>query len=53
MLWAVIKLYIAIGKSETLSVLLDQKMITMHIVTFLLYLASLAIYYIFFALWDE
>lgn len=53
MLWAVIKLYVAIGKSETLSALLDQRMITMHIVTFMVYLASVAIYYIFFGLWDD
>ena len=53
MLWAVIKLYLAIGQSETLSALLDQRMILMHIVTFLVYLVSVAIYFTFFALWDE
>jgi len=53
MLWAVIKLYLAIGRSETLSALLDQRMIVVHIITFVVYLGSVAIFYIFYGLWDN
>lgn len=51
MLWAFIKLYLAIRRSEALSNLMDQRMIMIHLATFLIYLASLAIFYTLYWFW--
>ena len=53
MFWAVLKLYIAKEKSLTLTALSDQRVIVLHFATLTVYLASLVIYYVFFALWDD
>ena len=47
MLWAVFKLYMAIGRNFNLRELFSQKMIIVHIVTFLVYLLSLSMTYIY------
>ena len=52
MLWAIFKLYLAIGRNFNLKELFSQKMIIMHIVTFLVYLLSLSIMYIYDTEWD-
>ena len=52
MLWAIFKLYLAIGRNFNLKELFSLKMIIMHIVTFLVYLLSLSIMYIYDTEWD-
>ena len=52
-LWAIIRLYIASGKSLTIKELVKQKFITLHLVMLILYLISLCIFYIYFSMWDS
>jgi len=52
-LWAILKLYRASGRNLTLRELVNQKFITLHIITLIVYLASCIVYYVYFALWDK
>ena len=52
MLWAVFKLYCAIGRNFNLRELFSQKIIIIHITTFIVYLLSLVIMYIYYSKWD-
>ena len=53
LLWAILKLHVVSGRNLTLRELLNQKFITVHIVTLLIYLTSIAIYYTYFGLWSD
>lgn len=53
MLWAIFKLYLVIGRNFNLKELFSQKMITMHVITFLIYLLSLVTMYSFNTKWDS
>ena len=53
MIVAITRLSIAIKNSEALRTLLDQRMIIIHIITYIVYLISLGIYYALFAFWDK
>ena len=52
LLWAILKLHVVSGRNLTLRELLNQKFVTVHIVTLLVYLTSIAIYYTYFGLWS-
>lgn len=49
MLWAIVKFSLATGRSLTLSELSNQKMIVLHFMTMLVYLASVLTFYIYYA----
>ena len=53
MFWAILKIYFATGHSLTLSELADQKMIGLHFLAMVIYLAAVVTNYIFVALWTE
>ena len=52
LLWAIIRLYKASGRSMTLRELSTQTMMVIHLITVFVYLLSTTIYFIFFSLWD-
>ncbi len=53
LLWAIIRLYKASGRSLTLRELSTQTMMVIHITTLSIYLASMMVYYIVYSVWDE
>jgi len=52
MIWAILKLYCELGRRSNLREFMKQRMIVVQLVTFLVYLVSLLIYYGFYAKWD-
>lgn len=52
MLWAITKLYYAIGRNKNLKSLFSQKMIILHLVTYIVYLVSLTLTYVYYSEWD-
>ena len=52
MLWAVLKLYFTLGRNTNLKEFFSQKMIILHVTTFIVYLMSLGLMYIYNSKWD-
>lgn len=53
MLWAVLKLYFALGRNNNIKEFFSQKMMILHLATSLVYLLSLGFMYCFNSRWDH
>lgn len=53
MLWAIIRLYSSINMKNEFEGLFNQRMIIIHLSTFVIYIISLVLYYVFYYLWVD
>lgn len=53
MLWAIIRLYSSINMKNEFEGLFNQRMIIIHLSTFVIYIVSLVLYYVYYYLWVD